>query len=133
MSVSPINQTVRAGTPETADICSVEARVGDARRWLALPVLLAGAFLPVLDFNVVNLALPVIRRDLGAASSDVQLVISAYAATYAAFLVTGGRLGDWLGRKRMFIRAGHVRVERAGADIWIAGDTVTCIEGKVNV
>jgi EmrB/QacA subfamily drug resistance transporter len=103
MSVSPIKQTVRAGTAETADICSVEARVGDARRWLALPVLLAGAFLPVLDFNVVNLALPVIRRDLGAASSDVQFVISAYAATYAVFLITGGRLGDLLGRKRMFM------------------------------
>jgi hypothetical protein len=56
MSVSPIKQTVRAGTAETADIRSVEARVGDARRSLALPVLLAGAFLPVLDFNVVNLA-----------------------------------------------------------------------------
>jgi EmrB/QacA subfamily drug resistance transporter len=86
-----------------ADICSVDASVGDPRRWLALPVLLAGAFLPILDFNVVNLALPVIRRDLGAASSDVQFVISAYAATYAVLLVTGGRLGDWLGRKRMFM------------------------------
>jgi EmrB/QacA subfamily drug resistance transporter len=76
---------------------------GDPRRWLALPVLLIGAFLPVLDFNVVNLALPAIRRDLGATSSEVQFVISAYAATYAVFLITGGRLGDWLGRKRMFM------------------------------
>jgi MFS family permease len=72
------------------------------RRWLALPVLLTGAFLPILDFNVVNLALPAIRRDLGAISSEVQFVISAYAATYAVFLITGGRLGDLLGRKRMF-------------------------------
>jgi EmrB/QacA subfamily drug resistance transporter len=76
---------------------------GDPRRWLALPVLLIGAFLPVLDFNVVNLALPAIRQDLGATSSEVQFVISAYAATYAVFLITGGRLGDWLGRKRMFL------------------------------
>jgi EmrB/QacA subfamily drug resistance transporter len=76
---------------------------GDPRRWLALPVLLIGAFLPVLDFNVVNLALPAIRQDLGATSSEVQFVISAYAATYAIFLITGGRLGDWLGRKRMFM------------------------------
>jgi EmrB/QacA subfamily drug resistance transporter len=73
------------------------------RRWLALPVLLTGAFLPILDFNVVNLALPSIRQDLGATSSEVQFVISAYAATYAVFLITGGRLGDLLGRKRMFM------------------------------
>jgi len=73
------------------------------RRWLALPVLLTGAFLPILDFNVVNLALPSIRQDLGATSSEVQFVISAYAATYAVFLITGGRLGDLLGRRRMFL------------------------------
>lgn len=75
----------------------------DPRRWLALPVLLTGAFLPILDFNVVNLALPAIRHNLGATSSQMQFVISAYAATYAVFLITGGRLGDWLGRKRMFM------------------------------
>lgn len=76
---------------------------GDPRRWLALPALLIGAFLPVLDFNVVNLALPAIRQDLGATSSEVQFVISAYAASYAVFLITGGRLGDWFGRKQMFL------------------------------
>jgi EmrB/QacA subfamily drug resistance transporter len=76
---------------------------GDPRRWLALPVLLTGAFLPILDFNVVNLALPAIRQDLGASSSEVQFVISAYAATYAVFLITGGRLGDLFGRRRLFL------------------------------
>jgi EmrB/QacA subfamily drug resistance transporter len=84
----------------TSGIPEVKA---DPRRWLALPVLLIGAFLPVLDFNVVNLALPAIQQELGATSSEVQFVISAYAATYAVFLITGGRLGDWLGRKRMFL------------------------------
>ena len=74
----------------------------DPHRWLALAVLLTGAFLPILDFNVVNLALPAIRQNLGATSSELQFIISAYAATYAVFLITGGRLGDWLGRKRMF-------------------------------
>lgn len=69
-------------------------QIVDPRRWSALPVLLTGAFLPILDFNVVNLALPAMRGDLGASSSQVQFVISAYAATYAVFLITGGRLGD---------------------------------------
>jgi EmrB/QacA subfamily drug resistance transporter len=92
--------TADAGTLAKTNILPAE---GDPRRWFALPVLLTGAFLPVLDFNVVNLALPAIRQNLGATSSDLQFVISAYAATYAVFLITGGRLGDWLGRKRMFM------------------------------
>lgn len=87
-----------------AEIAAPHVRMtGDPRRWFALPVLLTGAFLPILDFNVVNLALPSIRQGLSATAGDVQLVISAYAATYAVFLITGGRLGDWLGRKRMFL------------------------------
>ncbi|MEW6644787.1 MAG: MFS transporter [Pseudomonadota bacterium] len=80
-----------------------DAEAGDPRRWLALPVLLTGAFLPILDFNVVNLALPAIRQGLHASAGDLQFVISAYAATYAVFLITGGRLGDWLGRRQMFV------------------------------
>ena len=90
-------------TIERAEFQSTGEAKGDPRRWLALPVLLTGAFLPILDFNVVNLALPAIRQDLGASSSEVQFVISAYAATYAVFLITGGRLGDLFGRRRMFL------------------------------
>jgi EmrB/QacA subfamily drug resistance transporter len=90
-------------TVEPGELQYAGHSTGDPRRWLALPVLLTGAFLPVLDFNVVNLALPAIRQDLRASASEVQFVISAYAATYAVFLVTGGRLGDLLGRRRMFL------------------------------
>jgi EmrB/QacA subfamily drug resistance transporter len=74
----------------------------DPRRWLALAVLLVGALLPPLDFSIVNLALPSIQADLGASPGEVQFVISAYAATYAVFLITGGRLGDLFGRRRLF-------------------------------
>ncbi|WP_144631202.1 MFS transporter [Bordetella genomosp. 13] len=65
-------------------------------------VLLVGAFLPPLDFFIVNVALPSIQGDLGASSSAEQLVISSYAALYAVTLTTGGRLGDLYGRGRMF-------------------------------
>ncbi|BDI31034.1 MFS transporter [Capsulimonas corticalis] len=81
-------------------------RVGalDARtRSLALAALLVGAFLPPLDFFIVNLALPAIRSGLHASASQLQLIISAYASAYAVFLITGGRLGDLYGRKRMFM------------------------------
>jgi EmrB/QacA subfamily drug resistance transporter len=107
----------------------VEAE-GDPRRWFALPVLLIGAFLPILDFNVVNLALPAIRQDLAATSSEVQFVISAYAATYAVFLITGGRLGDWLGRKRMFM-AGVVGFTLASILCGTAWSPAVLIAGRI--
>ena len=69
----------------------------DSRRWLAFAVLLVGAFLPPLDFFIVNVALPSIQGDLGTSAAELQLVISGYAAAYAVFLITGGRLGDLFG------------------------------------
>lgn len=78
-------------------------RAPHPRRWLAFAVLLVGAFLPPLDFFIVNVAIPSIRAGLGADPSEMQLVISGYAAVYAVFLITGGRLGDLYGRKRVFL------------------------------
>ncbi|WP_114810584.1 MFS transporter [Paraburkholderia kururiensis] len=74
----------------------------DPRRWAMFSVLLVGAFLPPLDFFIINVALPSIRAELGASSSAEQLVISSYAGLYAVTLITGGRLGDLFGRGRMF-------------------------------
>ncbi|NJR80299.1 MFS transporter [Sphingomonas corticis] len=75
----------------------------DRGDWAALAVLLLGAFLPILDFNVVNLAIPAIRSDLHASPSQLQLVMNVYMSTYAVLLITGGRLGDRYGRRRMFM------------------------------
>lgn len=72
-------------------------------RTLIVAVLLLGAFLPPLDFYIVNLALPAIRDGLQASGGQLQLIVSCYASAYAVFLITGGRLGDLYGRKRMFI------------------------------
>ena len=73
------------------------------RRWSAFAVLLVGAFLPPLDFFIVNVALPSIRSTLHTTPAELQLVISGYAAAYAVFLITGGRLGDLFGRRRIFL------------------------------
>ena len=62
-----------------------------------------GAFLPALDFYIVNLALPAIWAGLRTTGSELQLLISSYASAYAVFLITGGRLGDLYGRRRMFM------------------------------
>ncbi|MDR9754176.1 MFS transporter [Pseudomonas sp. SZMC_28357] len=75
----------------------------DPRRWLAFAVLLVGAFLSPLDFFIVNVALPSIKSGLVISSAEVELVISGYAAAYAVFLITGGRLGDLYGRRNVFL------------------------------
>ncbi|MGD0104454.1 MAG: MFS transporter [Rhodopila sp.] len=74
-----------------------------ALRWVALVVLLAGGFMPPLDFFIVNVALSSIHESLGASPAELQLVISGYACGYGVFLITGGRLGDLYGRKRCFL------------------------------
>ncbi|MBL8857692.1 MAG: MFS transporter [Planctomycetes bacterium] len=75
----------------------------DPRRWIALFAALTAPFLGVLDFFVVNLALPQIGERLGATFAQQQLVIAFYATSYAVFVVTGGRLGDTYGRRRVFL------------------------------
>ena len=78
--------------------------VPDPKRWLALAVLLSGAFLTSFDFFVVNVALPSLHAELGARPAQLQFVVAGYALGFAALLVTGGRLGDLYGRKRLFMQ-----------------------------
>ena len=70
--------------------------------WSALPVLLAGAFMVVLDFFIVNVALPAMATDLGAGESSLEWVVAGYGLAFAAFLITAGRLGDAHGRRRVY-------------------------------
>jgi EmrB/QacA subfamily drug resistance transporter len=65
-------------------------------------VLLAGAFMVVLDFFIVNVALPAIATDLGAGESSLEWIVAGYGLTFAAFLITAGRLGDEFGRRRVY-------------------------------
>jgi MFS family permease len=71
--------------------------------WTAIRVALAGSFMAVLDTFIVLVAAPAIQDDLHASSAQIQFVIAAYQLAYAVFLVTGARLGDLYGRKRLFI------------------------------
>jgi EmrB/QacA subfamily drug resistance transporter len=74
-------------------------------RWHALTVSQVAAFMTLLDVSIVNVALPSIERDLGASAASVQWVVSGYALAFALALVPAGRLGDTLGRRRMFLIA----------------------------
>ena len=77
----------------------------DPRRWKALAVTLAAGFMGLLDVSIVNVALPSIQHGIGADAGTVQWVVSGYALTFGLVLVSGGRLGDALGRRRMFLIA----------------------------
>lgn len=75
----------------------------DPNRWKALAVLGMAYLMVVLDVSVVNVAISNIKGDLGFSDSGIQWVVSAYALTFGGFLLLGGRLGDILGRRRLFI------------------------------
>jgi len=75
----------------------------DPRRWLMLAVVLCAVLIAVLDAFIVNVAIPSIERDLHASFDQVQLIVAGYTLVYAVLLVTGGRLGDLYGRKRLFL------------------------------
>jgi MFS family permease len=87
---------------------SKESRPGQAAGTQALTamglaVVLVGVLLPMVDFFIVNVALPTIDSSLHASQAMLELVVSGYATAYALLLVLGGRLGDSLGRKRLFL------------------------------
>jgi EmrB/QacA subfamily drug resistance transporter len=75
----------------------------DPRRWLTLIVLLLAAFMNLLDISIVNIAIPAIQRNLHASYADVQWALAGYTLAYALVLITGGRLGDTFGRRRLFL------------------------------
>jgi EmrB/QacA subfamily drug resistance transporter len=77
--------------------------LADRQPWHLLPIVLSATFMALFDFFVVNVAAPSIQRDLSASTAALQLVVGGYAFTYAAALITGGRLGDRYGYRRLFV------------------------------
>lgn len=75
----------------------------DRRRWLALAIVMTAAFMDLVDVTIVNIAIPSMRENLGASTSAIQWITAGYALAFAAGLITGGRLGDIYGRKRVFL------------------------------
>src|SRR6058998_2191198 len=101
------------------------------RKWWTLLAVAFGLFMIMLDNTVVNVALPSIRADLGISISELEWVVNGYALTFGVLLLTGGKLADMLGRRRIFI-AGLVIFTASslacglanGADVLIASRTV---------
>src|SRR5581483_6865070 len=76
---------------------------GMERKWRALLIVCVSIFMLLLDITVVNVALPKIQSDLHTSFTDLQWVVDAYALLLATCVLNAGTLGDWLGRKRVFI------------------------------
>src|SRR5262249_58414297 len=75
----------------------------DPRRWQALALVCVAFFMTVLDVSIVTVALPSIANSLHFSPTDLQWVLTAYAITFGGFLLLGGRAGDLLGRRLMFM------------------------------
>ena len=75
----------------------------DNRRWWTLGAMCFALFMIMLDNTVVNVALPAIQKDLDSSISGLEWTVNAYTLSFAVLLVTGGRLGDIFGRRRMFL------------------------------
>jgi len=100
------------------------------RKWWTLAGACAGLFILMLDSTVVALALPEIRKDVGASAEGLQWVMNAYLLTIAVLVVTAGRLGDMFGRKRVFL-AGMLLFAVGSVVSGAAGDQSALILGRI--
>src|SRR5207248_8652973 len=73
------------------------------KKWWTLGAVAFGLFMIMLDNTIVNVALPAIEHSLYMSISSLEWTVTAYALTFAALLITGGKLGDMFGRRKMFI------------------------------
>ncbi|HYS32873.1 MAG TPA: MFS transporter [Streptosporangiaceae bacterium] len=102
------------------------SRARAVRPAAVLAIVLAGQFMAVLDASVVNVAAPSIHAGLHASGAGLQLVIAGYTITYAVLLVSGARIGDLLGHRRMFL-AGLAVFSLASLGCGLAGSTAQLV------
>src|SRR5215475_13099806 len=82
---------------------SSSTEAGSRRRWLILALIGVAQLMVVLDITIVNIALPSAQEALGFSDESRQWIVTAYALSFGSLLLFGGRLGDLLGRKRIFV------------------------------
>jgi EmrB/QacA subfamily drug resistance transporter len=99
-------------------------------RWGALAVLLLGSFVTILDVFIVHVAIPSMARDLAASAASIELVVAGYSLSYGVLLVTGGRLGDRFGRKRLFL-IGMAAFTLASAQCGEAPSAATLVAARI--
>ncbi len=95
--------TTASTADQTSTTSAEAARRRERRRWIALGVLCLGQLMMVLDATIVNVALPSIQHDLHFTQSSLTWVINGYLITFGGFLLLAGRMGDLIGRRRVFL------------------------------
>jgi EmrB/QacA subfamily drug resistance transporter len=95
----------------------------DNRRWWALGAMCFALFMIMLDNTVVNVALPSIQRSLNASTASLEWTVNAYTLSFAVLLVTGGRLGDLFGRRKIFLAGVVIFAVSSGAIGFSPSDT----------
>src|SRR5271169_6970724 len=104
MSMSTITaRRETAPSPQAAEEAGARTSARERRRWIALGVLCLGQLMMVLDATIVNVALPSIQRDLHFSQGNLTWVINGYLITFGGLLLLAGRMGDLIGRKRVFL------------------------------
>jgi EmrB/QacA subfamily drug resistance transporter len=131
---------LKAGAGQPGDGQPGDGRPGDGqpgdgqpeagRSGLPLALILVASFMVVLDFTIVNIALPSIEHDFGLRTSAVQWVVTGYAIAFSGLLILGGRAADVLGRRRTFV-AGLVVFSLASLAGGLAGDPVLLVAARV--
>lgn len=103
MTQTPLRNTSARSTPARTGTARTATASAPHLGGLGLFTVLLGAALPLIDFFIVNVALPSIEHDLSAGPALLELVVGGYGVAYAVLLVLGGRVGDSLGRRRLFL------------------------------
>ena len=94
--------TLQLQKPRNGAATAASPTRSSLRQWAPLAVLMIGTFMIVLDFFIVNVALPSIQTGLHAGTTALEWVVAGYGLTFAVFLIAAGRLGDRIGRRRTF-------------------------------
>ncbi|HLM89758.1 MAG TPA: MFS transporter, partial [Streptosporangiaceae bacterium] len=129
---APLRTAPRTAPPRTAPRTAPPrtAPAAPSRRPLQLALILVAAFMVVLDFSIVNVALPSIERELHMPPEAVQWIVTGYAISFGGLLILGGRAADLFGRRRMFI-SGLVAFALASLAGGLARDPALLIAARV--
>src|SRR4051795_6888345 len=116
--------------PAVSDREERPAMEADRRKWFTLGAVAFGLFMIMLDNTVVNVALPSIHDDLGIKYDELEWVVNAYALVFGVLLLSGGKLADLFGRRRIFI-AGLALFSLSSLACGLANSSGTLIGARV--
>lgn len=114
---------------DLAEVSPQQAAQSDRRRWAGLVILCVALFLEAMNLSSISVQIPSLSADLHLSTSTAQLLVSTYLVAYAGFLLLGGRIADWLGRRFVFL-SGVVLFGLASLAAGLAGNAVLLIVAR---